>query len=79
MCDPLGSEHVGNKYKLIQLRIKYIFLDHERTLASHHDHSNVKKINWFDQPFNVQYLSVIQSFHHISRIEHECHTPTRKG
>ena len=45
MCDPLGSEHVGNKYKLIQLRIKYIFIDHERTLASHHDHPNVKKIN----------------------------------
>ena len=45
-------------------------MTHERTLASHHDHPNVKKINWFDQPYSVQYLRVIQSFHHISRIEH---------
>ena len=51
--------------------MKYIFINHEGTLASYHDHPNVKKINWFDQPFSVQYLSVIQSFHHISWIEHE--------
>ena len=48
MCDPLGPKHDGNKYKLIQLRMYIIFINHERALASHHDHQNVKKINCFD-------------------------------
>ena len=43
--------------------------DHERYLATHHDHPKVRKVNGSTLPFNRQVISAINSFHHtISRL-----------